>query len=119
MEIEKIILAGVTVLTVAGVGFGMYSGYKDREANKAYENNTQSRPVESPAYEFSDFGYKSISNQSVTSITRGDVDGDGDQDIIIGVQGRLKGYDPITSGVIVIENKIPQKKAETRADTIK
>jgi len=60
-------------------------------------------------YEFSNFGkviaekYEGDNNSRVTTVTTADVDGDGDQDIIIGIES-------MAPHIYIIENKMPQKK---------
>lgn len=105
-----------------GVGLGMVAlgtaqsfwGYKGNQSKPAYEGNAPA-PVKDSMYEFSDFGYKSTSSLSYTvnSVTMGDVDGDGDQDIIMGVR-RTDNHPQDKGGILVIENKMPQKNSNNK-----
>jgi len=66
-------------------------------------------------YSFDNFGGKTIhvpdydrlSWSKVVNVTTADVDGDGDQDIILGIESA---YSP---KIIIIENKMPQKNKES------
>jgi len=87
------VLAVSSIMTLGSYGYA----FAGDEKQKGYQS-------------FNDFGKIQLyegGGRAVTTVTTADVDGDGDQDIIVGIEK----HNP---SIYIIENKMPQKNKENK-----